>query len=217
MYQAHGWWFPDQDTHFAGMLAKNIKKGGGPVYQEPVRKASIDFCKNRGLAFDIGANVGLWSRDLCANFRQVIAFEPVADFRLCLEQNVITKNISISPIALGAKCTTIDMIITQENTGHSHVDPKSLGQGSISMLTLDQFAKGITSNIDYIKIDCEGYENNILLGGRETILKHRPIMVVEDKKHKDVGHNDYNQAIDTLRSWGAVVLMQVRNDLILGW
>ena len=28
MYQAHGWFFADQDTHFAHMIEKNIKKGG---------------------------------------------------------------------------------------------------------------------------------------------------------------------------------------------
>jgi hypothetical protein len=26
MYQSHRWWFPDQDTHFAKMLSKNIEK-----------------------------------------------------------------------------------------------------------------------------------------------------------------------------------------------
>ena len=76
MYNAHGWWFPDQDTHFAGMLAKNIQKGGGPVYQQPVRQASIAHCATRKLALDIGANVGLWSRELCQHFEHVIAFEP---------------------------------------------------------------------------------------------------------------------------------------------
>jgi hypothetical protein len=33
MYQSHGWWFPDQDTHFAEMLSKNIAKGKEAVYQ----------------------------------------------------------------------------------------------------------------------------------------------------------------------------------------
>ena len=81
MYQSHGWWFPDQDTHFAEMLNKNISKGGQPVYQQPVRKRSIALCNQRGVALDIGANVGLWSRELCQAFERVIAFEPVADFR----------------------------------------------------------------------------------------------------------------------------------------
>ena len=54
MYQSHGWWFPDEDTHFAEMLDKNVAKGNRPVYQEPVRRRSLQHCGQRGLALDIG-------------------------------------------------------------------------------------------------------------------------------------------------------------------
>lgn len=214
MYQSHGWWFPDQDTHFAGMLAKSIKKGIGAVYQEPVRQASTALCQRRGLALDIGANVGLWSLDLCKQFQQVIAFEPVEDFRQCLIRNVPNANLDIRACALGEHDTKINMIITAENTGHSHVDTATIGTGSIPMYRLDTLN---LPQIDYIKIDCEGYENTILRGAQETILKYRPIMVVEHKKHKDVGHTDTAQALDTLVSWGARILTSVKNDYVLGW
>lgn len=214
MYQAHGWWFPDQDTHFAEMLSKNISKGGGPVYQEPVRKKSIELCTNKGLALDIGANVGLWSRDLCKEFSQVIAFEPVEDFRTCLLKNVTSSNFEVKACALGEQDTQINMVITAENTGHSHVDTASIGAGSIPMYRLDSLT---LPKIDYIKIDCEGYENTILRGAKKTILRDCPIMVVEHKKHKDVGHADVDQALNTLVSWGAKILTNVKNDYVLGW
>lgn len=214
MYQAHGWWFPDQDTHFAGMLAKNIAKGGGPVYQQPVRRASVELCERRGLALDIGANVGLWSRELCENFDHVIAFEPVADFRACLIKNVVAPNFEVRACALGEQDTQINMIITTENTGHSHVDTGSIGSGSIPMYRLDSLN---LPTVNYIKIDCEGYENTILRGAQETIMRDRPVMVVEHKKHKDVGHVDVDQALNTLISWGARVLTSVKNDYVLGW
>jgi FkbM family methyltransferase len=214
MYQAHGWWFPDQDTHFAGMLAKNIKKGGGPAYQEPVRKQSISLCVNRGVALDIGANVGLWSKDLSQAFERVIAFEPVSSFRDCLLKNVTGADFEVRACALGAEDTTINMIITAENTGHSHVDTTTMGTGSIPMYRLDSLN---LPKIDYIKIDCEGYENTILRGAKETILRDRPIMVVEHKKHKDVGHTDVDQALNTLISWGGKILTNVKNDYIVGW
>lgn len=214
MYQLHGWWFPDQDTHFAEMLDKNIAKGGRPVYQEPVRQRSINLCSNRGVALDIGANIGMWSRDLCANFQRVLAFEPVEDFRNCLVKNVTAGNLEIHPYALGEEETTINMIITLENTGHSHVDTTSMGTGEIPMHKLDNLN---LPKIDYIKIDCEGYENTILRGAKETILRDRPIMVVEHKKHKDVGHVDTEYAVDTLISWGAKILTTVNNDVIIGW
>lgn len=214
MYQAHGWWFPDQDTHFVEMLSKNIAKGNSPVYQEPVRRRSVAMCSQRRIALDIGANVGLWSRDLCQLFAHVIAFEPVADFRQCLEKNVTTPNFQIQPVALGSQTTMIDMVITEQNTGHSHVDTDSIGKGQIPMITLDSMN---LLDIDYVKIDCEGYEHQILLGAQNTIMTNRPVLVVEDKKHKDVGHADTDQAVDLLLSWGARILSRVNNDVVIGW
>ena len=108
----------------------------------------------------------------------------------------------------------ITMIITAENTGHSHVDPHSMGQGLIPMITLDSLA---LENVDYVKIDCEGYEYNIIMGARETLLNNKPIVVVEDKKHKDVGHAHTELAVDTLIGWGARILSRVKDDVIMGW
>jgi FkbM family methyltransferase len=214
MYQAHGWWFPDQDTHFAGMLKKSIQKGGGPVYQQSVRQQSIDLTPSRTLALDIGANVGLWSRDLTEAFAHVISFEPVSDFRDCLVKNVPASNLEVRGCALGEEDTFINMIITVENTGHSHVDTSTMGHGTTPMYRLDSLE---LPKIDYIKIDCEGYENTILRGARQTIMRDRPVMVVEHKRHKDVGHDDVDQALDTLIGWGAHIITNVRNDYILGW
>ena len=214
MYQAHGWWFPDQDTHFAGMLKKSIQKGGGPVYQQSVRQQSIDLTPSRTLALDIGANVGLWSRDLTEAFARVISFEPVSDFRDCLVKNVPASNLEVRGCALGEEDTFINMIITVENTGHSHVDTSTMGHGTTPMYRLDSLE---LPKIDYIKIDCEGYENTILRGARQTIMRDRPVMVVEHKRHKDVGHDDVDQALDTLIGWGAHIITNVRYDYILGW
>lgn len=214
MYQRHGWWFPDADTHFVEMMEKNIAKGGHAVYQQPVRRASLDYCANRGLALDIGANIGLWSRDLCGCFDQVMAFEPVAEFRECLRLNVVADNLRIQEMALGDVNTTIDMIITPVNTGHSHVDVNSYGRGATPMVTLDSMN---LTGINYIKLDCEGFENKIINGARETIMSCRPIIVIEDKKHQDVGHDDTVSALDTLLGWGARILKTVNRDHIIGW
>jgi FkbM family methyltransferase len=214
MYQKHGFWFPDYDTHFAEMLDKNIAKGKEPVYQEPVRKKSFEFVANKGVALDIGANVGLWTSDISKEFRKVIAYEPVADFRKCLQRNVSLENVNIEACALGNENTFIDMIITEENTGHSHVNPESKGSGKIPMYRLDDLE---LREVDYIKIDCEGYEYNILLGAEQTIKKFKPIIVIEQKFHKDVGIKDEGQAYDLLIGWGMRELARVRNDVILGF
>tara|TARA_Y100000114_G_C11724142_1_gene310022 strand:+ start:540 stop:1184 length:645 start_codon:yes stop_codon:yes gene_type:complete len=214
MYNKHGWYFPDYDTHFAEMLDKNIAKGNQPVYQQPVRKRSFTYLKNNNFAIDVGANVGLWTKDMSEEFTFVWAIEPVEDFRQCLQKNIFNNNVDIKPFALGAENTVIDMIITEENTGHSHVDIDSLGKGTIPMHRLDDLN---IPPLDYIKIDCEGYELNVLKGAEQTIKKHKPIIVIEQKFHKDVGHVDDGEAVTLLRSFGARQLDKVRNDLIFGW
>jgi len=176
-------------------------------------------CHGQGfgpIAVDIGANVGLWSRDLAQYFAQVIAFEPVADFRNCLLRNVPGHNLDIRECALGRENTMIDMNITLENTGHSHVNPVTMGLGTIPMYRLDHLD---LPKFDYCKIDCEGYEYEILLGAEQTIRASCPIMVVEQKLHKDTGitKNTQYDAVDLLKSWGARELDRVRNDIILGW
>jgi len=216
MYQAQGWFFADQDTHFAHMIEKNIKKGGPAEYQQPVRHKSLEFVKDFGIAVDIGANVGLWSRDLARRFAHVIAIEPVVEFQECLRRNVPMENIEVWPIALGTEDTTIDMVITEGNTGHSHINKDTVGTGKVEMKRLDSLR---FDRIDYMKIDCEGYEMQILKGGENIIRTHKPVIVVEQKLHTDTGITKETQygCVDLLKSWGAKELGRVRNDCILGW
>ena len=215
MFQHHGWWFPDEETHFPKMLDKSVRKGLPPVYQEGARKQSIALATNKRLALDIGANVGLWSKDLCTNFDQVMAFEPVAKFRDCLIKNVTASNLSVQSIALGDTETWATMNITPDNTGHSHIDPASLGSGDTQVRRLDNLE---LENVDYIKVDCEGYEYKVLLGAEKTIKRCCPVLVIEQKPH-DAYSKEYGQfaAIELLQSWGMDRLAQVKDDWIMGW
>lgn len=215
MFQHHGWWFPDEETHFPKMLDKSVNKGLPPVYQENARKRSIALTPVKKLALDIGANVGLWSRDLCASFDQVMAFEPVPKFRDCLIKNVTAPNLFVQEIALGNEETWATMNITPDNTGHSHIDPESIGRGDTQVRRLDNLA---LDNVNYIKVDCEGYEYKVLLGAEQTIKRCRPVLVIEQKPH-DAYSKEYGQfaAIELLTGWGMVKLEQVKDDWIMGW
>jgi FkbM family methyltransferase len=214
MHEQYGWFFPDIEKHFPEMLAKNISKGGPSEYQQPVRLRSLGHVKNRRTALDIGANVGLWSRDLVKHFDQVIAFEPVAMFRECLQRNVSASNLTIQSVALGDSDGQVNMIITEGNTGHTHVDPTSRG-GDTTIIRLDRLE---LVNVDYIKIDCEGFEYRVLQGAKETIQRCRPVVVIEQKPHEMYSQH-YGQfaAIGLLEDWGMVRLDQVKDDWIMGW
>ena len=215
MHEYQGWWFPDAESHFPTMIKKNVDRGGPAEYQQPVRLKSLNYVKQPRTALDIGANVGLWSRDLIKNFSKVVAFEPVGIFRDCLEKNVVGDNFYISPMALGNEDTTANMIITEGNTGHTHIDPASVGQGNTVVVRLDNLN---IQDVDYVKIDCEGYEYRVLQGAEQTIKQWRPVVVVEQKPH-DAYSAQYGQfaAVDLLKSWGMIRLDQVKDDWIMGW
>ena len=215
MREHYGWQFPDFETHLPRMLKKSVDKGLPAEYQIAVRQRSIELCTQRDVALDIGANVGLWSRDLVKSFGRVIAFEPVALFRECLEQNVTGANFEVRPIALGDQDTMGTMIITEDNSGHSHLDPNTMGAGDVQVVRLDNLN---LHDINYIKIDCEGYEYRILQGAEQTIRRCRPVVVIEQKPH-DAYSKQYGQfaAIGLLKEWGMIKLDQVRDDWIMGW
>ena len=197
------------------MLDKSISKGGPAEYQYQVRNKSLTYVNQFRTGIDIGANVGLWSRSLVSKFERVIAFEPVPMFRECLQRNVAGNNFVIMPMALGDQDTTAQMTITQGNTGHTHIDPGSLGSGNVEVYRLDDLE---LDAINYIKIDCEGYEYRILQGAEQTIKQCRPIIVVEQKPH-DAYSDQYSQhaAIGLLQNWGMTRLDQVKDDWIMGW
>ena len=179
-----------------------------------LRLRSLKHVRNQRLALDIGANVGLWSRDLVKHFNSVIAFEPVAMFRECLQRNVIAENLTVYSCALGDQDGKVNMIITEGNTGHTHVDPASKN-GSTEIRRLDSMN---LQDVDYIKIDCEGFEYRVLQGAEQTVRRCRPVVVIEQKPH-DAYSQDYGQfaAVELLEAWGMVRLDQVKDDWIMGW
>ncbi|NDG28525.1 FkbM family methyltransferase [bacterium] len=212
MKQHFGLYFPEYDTHFPRMLEKSLNKDNVLRYQWRQRDHAINICHNKRICIDIGANVGLWSCDLVYKFEQVIAFEPVEEFRECFRRNVKKNNYIIHPVALGKTESFINMNITEGNTGHSHVDLSSLGQGNIPLRTLDSFN---LLNVDLIKIDVEGYEEEILLGAMNTIKINKPVLVVEQQHHEYKNDMINKPAIKILESWGYMVQAQYNKDWIL--
>jgi len=175
MKNVHGWYLPDDDTHFTEYL-NGIHKAGQPVeYQFAQRDTATRWCDKFDFALDIGAHVGLWSRPLRLKFKRVIAFEPHKPFIEILKANA--PNVEIESVALGSTISKVGMEVSDGNSGITRVT----SGGSVSMRELDSFE---LPPVDFIKIDCEGYELPILEGAY-TLLKHcSPVIVVEQKPHK---------------------------------
>ena len=122
---------------------------------------------------DIGANIGTHSIGVAPYINRVMSFEPDPSNHDLLVKNVAMaglKNITVNNIALGDsafKC----------GTNFNYGKTKLSVNGEIICTKLDNI-KGFPS-IDFIKIDVEGMEFNVLKGANNTLAYFKPKMLIE--------------------------------------
>lgn len=213
MIQCHGIWLPDHDTHFAPSLAKGPLVDGAGTYQYAKLELALRYVKQWRTAVDIGAHVGLWARILATRFERVEAFEPMPEHRDCFVRNVTADNVVLHGCALGAREGEIRMTTYTGNSGHSHV--AETGEIAVPMLTLDSFG---LEDVDFIKLDTEGYEREVLYGAVETLKRCKPTLIVEQKPHNGsrYGGGD-TAALRFLEKLGARIVAQKAGDYVLVW
>lgn len=148
---------------------------------------------------DIGANVGHHTLFASSFAKKVYAFEPYPKvYEKIYEKIKINKltNVEVYEFGLGLEELTIEYY---EPLGNN------LGQGSfiysngsksidLPVKNGDKFIEqnGI-KNISIIKIDVEGFENEVLLGLSKTINKLRPIVFFEWDSEKSNEKSDYKK------------------------
>lgn len=167
----------------------------------------MEYCVPRRLAIDIGGHCGLWSHHLTNLFEDVVAFEPRMEHRECYVMNV-QGNYTLHPVGLGNKDMRASIHHTEGSSGDSWVEPGD----DVDIRTLDSFNLAP----DFIKIDTEGFEYFICLGGEQTIKTHKPVIIVEQKKGKgsSFGLSD-TAAVDLLVSWGYKMVKAISGDYIM--
>jgi len=211
----YGWWLPKEDQHFEGYFSQSVQVGDKRLYQPQHIDRCFYHIKNRKhTAIDVGGHCGFWSFYLGGNFKKVYAFEPVEIFRECFKKNIPHGNVELLPVALGNENGFVSMNVELENTGATHVSSNTNDLDKVELKKLDDYE---LTDVDFIKIDVEGYENQVVLGAKETLLRNKPIIIVEQKGFSDRFNETQFEAVDTLKSYGAKVIDQVVKDYILSW
>lgn len=217
MKQHKGIWFPDHEEHMIEWCDKNGDIiDGKTTYQYKKWLACIPYIKNWRNAVDAGSHIGFWSAHMAKRFWHVIAFEPILEHRECFALNVPDPNVTVHTCALGAAPGHVSLTIPEGSSGGTHIS----GDGDINMRTLDSF--GI-DELDFLKIDVEGYELAVLQGATETLKRCRPCVIVEQKNHTPGGQIHLPAgmtsapAVDYLRDLGAYLRTVKSGDYILSW
>ncbi len=140
-----------------------------------------------GVAFDIGANLGEWTLPLARAAGpggRVLAFEPNPTVADALARSLRIgglRQVTLHRAALSDSEGTAPFIVAAGNSGESRIGAAADGSEiQVRTRLLDAVAaEAGLARIDLVKIDVEGHERKVLEGGRATIERFRPALVVE--------------------------------------
>jgi FkbM family methyltransferase len=137
--------------------------------------------------FDVGANIGLTSIVMAyySPDVSVMAFEPSPINYQYLHDNIeragYLARVRLHRVALGNRTGEINFREEPEFRAISRIANESDGPGiAVPITTIDEFvASQKIHEIDFIKIDVEGYETEVIQGARNTIFRLRPRFIFE--------------------------------------
>ncbi|HSM98581.1 MAG TPA: FkbM family methyltransferase, partial [Gallionella sp.] len=154
---------------------------------------------------DIGANYGLYTLT-CAKIvgasGRVWAFEPTQATATCLKMSISENQFSNIELIQSGLSNRLGKarLYTSPN---SELNSLSRGPAStdqfeeISLLTLDYCtSKFGWERIDFIKLDAEGEEINILESGKESLASLSPLIMFELKHARNINHPLINRFKD---------------------
>jgi FkbM family methyltransferase len=181
--QCHFWTMPYDS------ICQSIILNG--FYERELLQGMCALVKNKkGIALDIGANIGNHSLFFSKHFDAVIAFEPVPNNCLLLKANLFlnqTQNITLIEKALSNSNTKMGIDKgNSRNTNNtiselSKKDEDTTNQVMIDVVVGDEVigALNLKQKVNLIKIDVEGHEPFVVEGLRKTIGDNQPIVYWE--------------------------------------
>ena len=142
------------------------------------------LCGPKGNSIDVGANLGLYSFLISKYANQLHAFEP-NPYPLRYLRRLNKGNTKIYPIAIGSVNKEVELFIPKNpkgwaSNGASLKKPDLLTgiKLNVACRTLDFFD---FKDIELIKIDVEGCEQDVIDGGINTIKNWLPNLIIENE------------------------------------
>ena len=135
------------------------------------RDAYLAASRERNIVVQAGGNCGLYPRLFAKYFKTVYTFEPDPLNFHCLVNNCQLNNIVKINGALGANNDMVRIRHSGFNNVGCHTIVKEGGECLVPQFTIDQLN---LPACDFIQLDVEGYEINVLHGAAKTIEKYKP-------------------------------------------
>jgi FkbM family methyltransferase len=157
----------------------------GQFYELDQLEIVRPYAQNARCIADIGSNIGNHAVYFAAftNCERIIPFEvnpalvPVLKSNLAMNcpNKAVWDQIGTG---LGRTHATASLnVIDERNLGGARLQSTAAGAGTLKIVPGDDIL--LKHDIDFIKIDVEGMEMDVLAGLEQTLTKHRPTLFVE--------------------------------------
>jgi FkbM family methyltransferase len=170
----------------------NFFNNGSLLLREPKKRQIISNLINKNIIdknknfIDGGAFVGDTTLPLCLNINGIVYSIDPGDINIDIITNLAQinniENIKILKYCLGSKCDTL--FYNKNSLFGNNFNTFKVNQydftDSIESISLDELHnRGIIENIDFIHIDVENLENEVLKGSYNLIKMYNPIIIFE--------------------------------------
>lgn len=178
--------------------------------------------KSGDVIFDVGANFGYYSIKIVNILNKnckVFAFEPNPRTYIRLVKNIELNNyndvITAQQTGLGDSEEAANIIANINNSGGSYINENGKGE-KVPITTLDKYCRqNCISQISFIKIDVEGFEEKVLLGAAESIAKFKPVILIElNPTTLRRQESSIAEIVNILKRYGYQLFIPCRNKLV---
>jgi len=164
------------------------------------------------IAIDIGAAKGGYSWILASKSKRVVSFEANDIQYKFMKSGLFYSNIELHNLAIGSYSSVVDMYSLGKDEEGLHtatistLNPISQNKMSlkcqVNQVSLDEFFEQeirFKDSVDFIKIDVEGYESEVIRGGVNLVRSFFPLIICEIEAR----HNpNYRKIFDYLLGYG---------------
>ena len=144
------------------------------------------FPEDEPFICEVGSNIGASLLQILRGKPRatVLALEPSNDFRPYLERNLRAAgytNVRVLPLFVGAQPGTTWLYnneTTASATGPEYADHEARGRQQVEVRTLDEVLSA-EPRVDFIKIDTDGFDFEVLQGAERILRKQQPLLFFE--------------------------------------
>ena len=209
--------------------AKGYKNYGN--FNVTGEKSFIELIKSEvDLSLDIGANTGEYTKLLLQNTNSnVVSFEPLPEAFKELEKikSKFNDRLNIYNVAIGIDNEKLDLFYGDKKSEKASLIPNleklsfvglnNKNKISVSVKKLDYFEDYFKDKkIDFIKIDTEGFEYEVLSGAEKILLQHKPKFIqIEFNWHQLIRNHTLYQLFKLVNSYDIFRILPYGKKLIL--